>query len=116
MRLDIDSPLGADTANANVRRHVRGVFSVPLTLQHLNRGSIQTTRGITLDISEGGVGALVQGGLRVGEMVELQVCMPEHPLRTVAIVRYTSCARSGFEFLGLTPEERQQISGVIGNC
>lgn len=38
----------------------------------------------------------------------------EHKLREAS--RYTRCARSGFEFLGLTAGERQQIAGVVGNC
>jgi len=33
-------------------------------------------------------------------------------LSTVAIVRHCANLRSGFEFLGLTPEERSQIAGA----
>ena len=76
-------------------------------------GGIHTTRGITLDISEGGLGALVQGNLRVGETVELDLHLPERTLNAVAIVRHTSSVRPGFEFLGMTPEERVQI---VSSC
>jgi c-di-GMP-binding flagellar brake protein YcgR len=106
----------AKEANSSVRRHERALLSVPITLHHLTGAGIGTTRGITLDISEGGLGALVQGDLRMGETVEIDLPLRGHPLKTVAIVRHTSSIRSGFEFLGLTPEERQKISDAAGNC
>ena len=70
-------------------------------------------RGITLDISEGGVGALVQRRLLIGEVVELDLRMPNCSLSAVALVRHSSSNRSGFEFRGLTPEQRRQINDVI---
>lgn len=116
MRLDIHPALGASHENASVRRHTRTLFSAPISLCHLTRDGIRTTRGVSLDISEGGMGALVQGDLLVGETVEIDLRLREHPLNAVAIVRYTSSVRSGFEFLGLTAEERQQITNLVGNC
>lgn len=101
-------------ANEPVRRYPRALFSVPLRLRHLMAGGISTTRGITLDISEGGLGALVQGDLRLGETVEIDLQLPEQSLSTIAIVRHTSNVRSGFEFLGMTPEERLQIAQTCG--
>src|ERR1700756_3868086 len=100
--------------NEGVRRCSRTLFSVPIRLRHLIPGGISTTRGITLDISEGGLGALVQGDLRLGETVEIDLQLPEHSLSTIAIVRHTSNVRSGFEFLGMTPEERLQIAKTCG--
>lgn len=76
---------------------------------------MQTSRGITLDISEGGFGALVQGDLRLGETVEIDLQFVERPMSAVAIVRHTSHIRSGFEFLGLTAEERGQITSVCAH-
>jgi hypothetical protein len=100
--------------NEGVRRCPRTLFSVPIRLHHLIPGGISTTRGITLDISEGGLGALVQGDLRLGETVEIDLQLPGNSLSTVAIVRHTSNVRSGFEFLGITPEERLQIAKTCG--
>lgn len=48
-----------------VRRHPRTLFSVPIVLRYLTRNDIRVTGGISLDISEGGVGALVQGELHL---------------------------------------------------
>jgi c-di-GMP-binding flagellar brake protein YcgR len=92
------------------RRHVRSLYSVPVRFHYLMPGGVRTSRGITLDISEAGVGALVQGDLRVGETVKIDLPLSEHTLSAVAIVRHTSKVRCGFEFLGLTAEERQQIT------
>lgn len=93
-----------------VRQYPRYVFSIPLLLHHLLPQGLRATPGITLDISEGGAGALVQGDLRAGETVLIDLAMPGGPLNTVAIVRYHDGSRSGFEFLGLTPEERGRIA------
>jgi c-di-GMP-binding flagellar brake protein YcgR len=116
MRGDDQAESGTKDANATVRRHPRSLCSGPVNLRHLVTGEIQTTRGISLDISEGGLGALVQGGLRVGETVEMDFYLHERALRTVGIVRHSCSARSGFEFLGLTAEERLQIGNLIGHA
>jgi hypothetical protein len=110
MRLD------AHQSGANVppaRRHPRAMFSVPITLRHLMKGGLRTTQGISLDIATGGLGALVQGDLQIGETVEIDLCICERQLSTIAIVRHTSGIQSGFEFFGLTPDERTQITSVI---
>jgi PilZ domain-containing protein len=96
------------------RRHPRTLFSVPITLRHLCRGGVRASRGITLDLAEGGLGAIVQGDVHVGDTVAIDLRLSEQLLTTVAIVRHTSSVRSGFEFVGLTPEERLQIMSVIG--
>ena len=98
------------------QRHARMLLSVPLMLHHLVAGGVRFTRGISLDISEGGLGALVQGGLRVGETISLELELPNSDLKAVAIVRHSSSARSGFEFLGLTPEERGRIASLVASA
>jgi hypothetical protein len=62
------------------------------------------------------MGALVEGGLHIGDTVTLDLTLPDHALHAVAIVRHSSSIRSGFEFLGLTVEERLDIANVVGNC
>ena len=73
------------------------------------------TRGIGLDLGEGGLGALVQGDVQVGETVAIDLRLSEQQITTVAIVRHTSNVSSGFEFVGLTPEERLRIMNVVGH-
>jgi hypothetical protein len=103
-------------ANVPPRQHARTLFSVPITVRHLCRGGVRTTRGMSLDLGEGGLGAIVQGDVHVGETVAIDLRLSEQLLTTVAIVRHTSSVRSGFEFVGLTAAERVQITSVIGSC
>jgi hypothetical protein len=96
------------------RRHPRILFSVPITLRHLRRSGVRSTHGISLDLGEGGLGAIVQGEVDVGETVAIDFRLNNRVLTTIAIVRHTSNVRSGFEFVGLKPEERLQITSVVG--
>ena len=109
MHLGTYRPITAQHQNG-LRKHARSLCSVPLTLRHLLPGGISTSRGISLDLSAGGLAAMVQDQLYIGETVEIDLGLHSGPLCAVAVVRHTSNARSGFEFLGLTPEERQQIA------
>jgi c-di-GMP-binding flagellar brake protein YcgR len=114
MLSDLRAARSGVSERARVQRYPRTPFSVPLTIRYLKPGGIRTTHGISLDISEGGLGALVEGGLHIGETVAIDLLLQQHPLHTVAIIRHTSSIRSGFEFLGLTAEERQQIADEVG--
>ena len=110
-------PTRIDAAQARpLQRYPRALFSVPMTLRHLAAGGIQSSPGVSLDISEGGLGAIVHGGLRVGEMVEIEVRVPGFALSAIAIVRYTTSVRSGFEFVGITQEERRQLEMATGSA
>lgn len=104
----------SDDPGISARRHPRTLFSVPIILHHLCRGGVRATRGVSLDLGAGGMGAIVQGDVQVGDTVAIDLQLSEQVLTAVAIVRHSSCVRSGFEFVGLTPEERMQITNVIG--
>lgn len=97
------------------QKHPRSIFSTPITLHHLITDGIRSSRGVSLDISEGGLGALVEATLEVGDTVAIELRLPDYDLHAVGIVRHTSSTRSGFEFLGLTPEERQRIASLVGS-
>jgi hypothetical protein len=103
-------PLPASAYSNGVRRHPRILFSVPITIDHLSDGGVRSSHAICLDISEGGMAALVQSRLEVGQTVEIHLPLPKHYLTAVAVVRHASKLRSGFEFVGLTPEERSHIA------
>jgi c-di-GMP-binding flagellar brake protein YcgR len=105
----------APSAKRPSRRYPRVVFSVPITLRHLTASGVRTSPGMSLDISKGGMGALVQGQLQVGETVAIDLPVAERMLSTVAIVRHTSNVSSGFEFIGLSPEEQSQILSIAGH-
>lgn len=99
--------------NGLVRRHVRSLFTIPITIRHLADGGVCASRGVSLDLSEGGMGALVKTGLKIGDMVEIDIQLAEHTLSVIGIVRHSSETRSGFEFMGLTPDERAQIVAIM---
>jgi hypothetical protein len=112
MTVQVHPAVAGHDANQPLRQHARTFFSVPITIRHLCRGGVRTTRGITLDLGEGGLGAIVQGDVNVGETVAIDLRLSEQLLTAVAIVRHASSVRSGFEFVGLTSAERMQISSV----
>jgi PilZ domain len=115
MHLGNYSKPGVAHADRSPRKHPRALFTVPVTLRHLIAGGVRKARGITLDISEGGLAILVHGDLRVGETVEIDLSLAGKPLNLVAIVRHSSNVRTGFEFVGLTPEERLQITNATAS-
>jgi hypothetical protein len=90
------------------------LFSIPITLRRCCRGGVKSTHGISLDLGEGGLGAIVQGEVCVGETVAIDFQLCDQPVTTVAIVRHTSNVNSGFEFVGLTRAERSQIATLVG--
>jgi hypothetical protein len=115
MALHFQSTIEAHIANPPSRRYVRTLFSVPITVRHLCPNGVRSTRGISLDIGEGGLGAIFQGDVRVGDTVSIDLRLSEQEFSTVAIVRYTSRVSSGFEFVGLTAEEKSQIASIVGH-
>jgi hypothetical protein len=114
MRTNIHPAIENYKSSLPFRRYLRTLFSVPITVRHLCREGVRAIRGVSLDLGEGGLGALVEGVL-VGDTVALDFLMSERSFKMVAIVRHASSARCGFEFVGLTVEERKQIVGIVGH-
>lgn len=88
------------------RRHDRYRFSTPITVQVKGRSAI---RGISVEISESGMSALMAEALVVGDIVELE---PVAGGRVSALVRRHSGKIYGFEFRSLTSVEIQRIAEV----
>lgn len=93
-----------------IRRHHRFLFSAPVKLHHLVADRKNTTHGISLEISEGGMSAVVEGDLRIGEIADLDLPLPAGDLKALAIVRHKTAGHFGFEFLGLNSTERRQLN------
>ena len=68
-------------------------------------------RGRSLNINEGGIAGVFVSGWEVGTSVQLQFSVPitAIPVRVRGIVRNCTGHRYGFEFAGLTPEQRETI-------
>ncbi len=96
---------------ASRRVFFRHPISVPLDLIALRCGVPQNLPGRCTDISEAGVGAMVAGELAAGQQVAVELRLPNVgvPVRARALVRYQSRLRCGFEFVGLSGEQREMI-------
>jgi c-di-GMP-binding flagellar brake protein YcgR len=71
----------------------------------------ETLLGRTKDIAEGGLGATIPGAIPIGEIVELELQLPEtlEPLKLKAEVRYSKGFQYGFRFLNITEQQRELI-------
>jgi len=89
----------------------RHPIHTPLDLIALRSGVPENLPGRCTDISEGGVGAIVAGELTIGQQVAIELRLPNVglPIRVRALVRYQSRLHCGFEFLGLSTEQREMI-------
>lgn len=100
---------GTQLAPRTLRRYARHLYSVPIKLRRVNQAGKRVSHGVTLDISEGGFGAVIEESLRTGETVRIDLPLPHTILEAEALVRYSGSSRSGFEFQNLNAETRQQI-------
>jgi TonB family protein len=89
----------------------RHPINVPLDLITLRCGVPENLPGRCTDLSEAGVGAVVAGELAVGQPVAVELRLPNVgvPVRARAVVRYQSRLRCGFEFVGVSVEQREMI-------
>src|ERR1700681_2198387 len=102
------SPVLEETPERGFARHP---INIPLDLIALRSGVPENLPGRCTDISEAGVGAVVAGELAAGQQVAVELRLPNVgvPVRARALVRYQSRLRCGFEFVGLSVEQREMI-------
>jgi TonB family protein len=96
---------------SEARRFSRQPITTPLDVIVLRSGVPENLPGRCLDLSEGGVGAMVAGELSAGQHVAVEIRLPDVglPLRARARVRYQGKLRSGFEFVALPQEQQEMI-------
>jgi TonB family protein len=99
------------TSLSQRRRGSRYTLQVPLDITVLRWGIPDTVPGRSLDLSPNGVAAILAGEFSPGEKVGVEIRLPqsENPLRTRALVRHHDKLRCGFEFVGLSDEQRKAI-------
>ena len=95
------------------RRHPRFLLSSPVSVRQPFRSGSGLTRGLTLEISLGGLSAVLCGPPPVGERVSLRIKLQNSTIEAPAIVRHSSASRTGFEFLNLPPYAQQRIESCI---
>ena len=108
--------LGDNNVSKTPREFPRTLFSVAFHVQPIHEHAPGAIRAMSVDISQGGLGALVQGSLHVGEKVRIELPIAGRTIKTDAIVRHSSALRSGFQFLELTKNDRQDIKKLSGRA
>jgi len=114
MYIDKRESLAGSRAYNVRRREPRYVSSVPISLQHFLRFGPIVTRGVSLDISMGGMSALICAAPQVGETVVITLSLPDAKVEMLATVRHSSDDKTGFEFYPLSPNAHQAIQDWIG--
>jgi hypothetical protein len=89
------------------RRYARHRYTASIEVRLENpRGWYDLFDAMTFEMSEGGMSAATANILLVGEQVQLY---PVVGYRVQAVVRRKNGAMYGFEFMGLTEEQRAKI-------
>jgi TonB family protein len=99
-------------ASVSGRRVPRYSVAVPVDVTVSRSGVAQRIPGRSVDVSEGGIAAVLAGELLPGESVRLEFRLPYLgvPLRINAMVRHQVRLRCGLEFSRLSPEQLGMIS------
>jgi c-di-GMP-binding flagellar brake protein YcgR len=96
----------------NRRRYQRYEIDTQLHVTLLGLEERGTLRGRSLNISEAGIAGVFVTVWDVGAPVRLEFSVPvtSSPVRVRAVVRSRSGYRYGFEFVDLSPEQREIIN------
>jgi hypothetical protein len=91
------------------RQSPRYAFDQRLTVTAKVQGKQATIYGRTIDISEFGLGAVLSGFLERGESVSVEFNTSAGSLRLTAVIRFVHGFRHGFEFVGMSATESQNL-------
>jgi c-di-GMP-binding flagellar brake protein YcgR len=71
----------------------------------------ETLIGRTKDLAEGGLGATIPNNINIGEIVELELLLPDtkEPLKIKAEVRYRQGFQYGFKYIHITEQQKKMI-------
>ena len=95
---------------ADRRRHPRYHFSEPMKVCRLDGACLD---GISVELSQSGMSAMIRGTLSPGDVVRLQ---PVTGVNTAAVVRHKLGMLYGFEFLELAVEQAGKIAERCRKC
>jgi PilZ domain len=96
---------------SSTRRFVRYRTELPLIVRVLGQDGYMRVHGRCFEINDSGLGAVVTSEFRPGEMVSLELSLPEVPEIQImrAVVRHRMGFLHGFEFVGILPEQRVHL-------
>ena len=88
------------------RAHSRYLLDVRIVVR-----AKETFLGRTKDIAEGGLGATIPSDINIGEIVELELQLPDaaEPLKVKAEVRYRHGFQYGLKFVNATEQQKEMI-------
>ena len=91
------------------RAHTRYLLDLRIVVR-----TKETFIGRTKDIAEGGLGATIPNNINIGEIVELELQLPDatEPLKIKAEVRYRHGFQYGFKYLHTTQQQKEMIRRV----
>jgi hypothetical protein len=93
-------------ARIEARRFPRVLMDVDVNIYSQKNG---LAPGRTVDISEGGISAVVPVELFIGETVKMEIRFPLESATVTAVVRSRNVFRYGFEFK--PPESGKELTG-----
>jgi hypothetical protein len=99
------------TRKSYARRSVRYRTELPLVLKVLGRHGYVRVHGRCFELAETGLGVVTTSELTVGEMVSMELSIPDmpEPIAVRAVVRHRMGFLHGCEFIGLLAEQLEWI-------
>jgi len=96
---------------SSTRRFARYRTEIPLIVKVLGNDGYMRVHGRCFEINDSGLGAVITSEFRPGEMVSLEVAIPQvSEVQSIrAVVRHRMGFLHGFEFVGIMPEQREVI-------
>lgn len=93
------------------RSFARFAMEVPVSAMLSESASIPVATGKMRDISLGGLGAVLDPPVGVGQRLWMEFRLPQATaaMRLLCKVRHNYGERFGFQFLNITPEQRDEI-------
>lgn len=93
------------------RAGTRRRLAVPLSVTVLRSGVPDSVPGRSVDVSDGGIGAVLAGELFPGELVGVEFQLPKtRQVLAKARVCYQDRLRCGLQFLAIPPEQKEWIA------
>jgi len=95
----------------STRRFARYRTEIPVVVRVLGKDGYVRVHGRCFEINDSGLGAVVTSELTTGEMVSVEFSIPHVPdaLLLRAVIRHRMGFLHGFEFVGILPDQREQI-------
>ena len=95
----------------STRRFARYRTEIPVVVRVLGKDGYLRVHGRCFEINDSGLGAVVTSELTTGEMVSVEFSIPRvaDALLLRAVIRHRMGFLHGFEFVGILPEQREQI-------